>query len=227
MKRRLWSLCQGRHQTSNEDLRRRRRAGPLLSVTLQERADAYRHAVSEFPDSAPAVSASGRWLTGMWLLGNDYRGSGYYGAYPPSFLRRVMALFPDVAPERWLHLFSGSLRADVPGLRIDLREPGNGVVPPTVRADAKCLPFGDGRFDLCCADPPYTPADAEFYGTPGLNKRLVLKEVARVVKSGGHLIWLDTTLPMYAKRDWHHWGMICVQRSTNHRTRLCSLFTKV
>lgn len=196
-------------------------------MTLQERVESYRAAFPQFPDSVPVVSPSGRWLTAMWLLGNAYRGSGYYGAYPPAYLRRVTALFPDVPPERWLHLFSGSLDVSVPGLRVDIRVPGEGVVPPTVRADAKALPFATASCRLCAADPPYTTSDSARYGTGPVNKPAVLREVARVVAPGGFLIWLDTTLPMYSKEQWHHWGLICIQRSTNHRTRLCSLFTRV
>jgi hypothetical protein len=196
-------------------------------LTLAARAAAYAAAFPQFPDSVPVVSPTGRWLNGVWLLGNDYRGSGYYGAYPPSYVRRIQALFPDVPPARVLHLFSGSLRPSVPGVRIDLRPPGDGVEAPSARADALSLPFRDGTFPMCLADPPYTGEDAKRYGTKPVNKRLALYELHRVVAPGGFLVWLDTTLPMYAKKSWHHWGMICVQRSTNHRTRLASLYTRV
>jgi len=198
---------------------------PYRLLTLADRVASYA-AMIPYPDSVPAVSPTGRWLNGVWLLGNNYRGSGYYGAYPPSYVRRIAALFPDVAPERWLHLFSGSLAPDVPGIRVDLRPPGDGVAPASVRADARALPFVDGAIPFCAADPPYTTADAARYGTGTLNKPRVFGELARVVAPGGHLVWLDTTLPLYRKVDWHHWGMIAVQRSTNHRTRLCSMFTR-
>ncbi len=39
-------------------------------------------------------------MYGTWLLGNDYRNrSSFYGAYPPGFLKRLAALFPDVVQE--------------------------------------------------------------------------------------------------------------------------------
>lgn len=204
-------------------------------MTLQERADAYAAAFPQFPDSWPVVSPSGRWLTAVWLLGNAYKGTGYYGSYPPSYLKRVQALFPEFEPNVWFHLFSGSLRPDVQGLRLDRRHSGPGVVAPHVVADATCLPFptackitnGEIGFQITDADPPYTGADAKRYGTGTLNKRKVVRELARVTRTGGHLIWLDTTLPLYRKDMWHHWGMICVQRSANHRTRLCSIFTRI
>ena len=162
----------------------------------------------------------------MWLLGNAYKGSGFYGAYPPSYLRRVRALFPDVPPEVWLHLYSGSLGPEVPGLRLDISmEPGR--MRPSIVADARHVPIRSGSIRLSAADPPYSKPDAVRYGTPiVLNKPQVLRELARVTVSGGFLVWLDTTLPLYDGKVWRHFGMICVQRSTNHRTRLCSLFQR-
>lgn len=196
-------------------------------LTLEDRVKAYAVKFPEFPDSWPVVSPSGRWLTAIWLLGNDYRGSGYYGAYPPSYLRRVQALFPEFPASDWLHLFSGSLKPEVGGIRVDCRPAGSGVVAPSFVADATALPFDASSVRIVDADPPYTKVDAKRYGTKPVNKPKVLRELARVVKVGGHLIWLDTTLPIYRKSEWHHWGVICVQRSTNHRTRLCSIFTRV
>lgn len=198
-----------------------------MIITLDERVQAYRIAFSQFPDSWPVVSPSGRWLTAVWLLGNAYKGSGYYGAYPPSYLKRVQALFPEFEPEVWMHLFSGSLRPEVQGMRIDSRASGDGVIPPTIVADAHYLPFGPAVFPIVDADPPYTKTDAKRYGTKSVNKPKVMRELARVAAVGGHVVWLDTTLPIYRKTEWHHWGMICVQRSVNHRVRLCSLFTRV
>jgi hypothetical protein len=65
-------------------------------LTLQGRRDAYLRA---FPQCADAlwVAGGGRWLYGVWQIGQDYRNaSRYYGAYPHGFLKRVMALYPDV-----------------------------------------------------------------------------------------------------------------------------------
>jgi hypothetical protein len=46
-------------------------------------------------------------LYAQWVLGQDYRSkSGYHGSFPPNYLERVMALFPDA--ERVLQVFSGS-----------------------------------------------------------------------------------------------------------------------
>jgi hypothetical protein len=170
------------------------------------------------------VSPSGRWLNAIWLLGNNYRNkTDYYGAFPPGYMPRIRPLFPEIPAARWVHLYAGSLTAEEPGTRIDLRRDKR----PTLCADARALPLRDASVPIVSADPPYTGKDALRYGTPiVLNKPKVLREIARVTQPGGFLVWLDTTLPMYRGADWYHFGMICIQRSTNHRTRLCSLFER-
>lgn len=186
-------------------------------MTLLERAANYSRTFPNFPP----LRADDRWLDGVWILGNDYRGSGYYGAYPPSYLRRVRALFPDVGDKSLLHLFSGSLPPAVGGIRLDrARE-----TQPDVLADAARLPFRDS-FGLVLADPPYSRIHAAKYAARMINRRVVLHEIAQVTCAGGHLVWLDTQVPMFAKTDWHWYGAIAVIRSTNHAIRLCSLFER-
>jgi SAM-dependent methyltransferase len=162
-------------------------------------------------------------LDGIWILGNNYRtASKLYGAFPPRFLDRVMALFPEIgARSRVLHLFSGSLPPG-PYVRVDVRKP----MTPDLAGNAEALPFRDGSFDLVVADPPYSKQDAEKYDGHMPNRRKVLAEVARVVRKGGNLVWLDTMLPMFAKRNWNWWGAIGVVRSSNHRVRLVSCFER-
>ena len=152
------------------------------------------------------------------ILGNNYKGSGYYGAYPPGYLKRIMALFPDMAPKETLHLFSGSLKG---GLRVD-RNIQNG---PTVVADATALPFKP-YFRLVVADPPYGSSHARKYGFPMVNRRLVLSSVASITMPGGHLVWLDVMPPMFKKLDWHWWGALAIVRSTNHQVRLVTILER-
>lgn len=189
-------------------------------MTLAERARSYAEA---FPDRPPLVvhgAQSGRaWLYGVWEIGNDYRSStGFYGSYPPSYLARLAAVFPDHPRDRWVHLFSGSLRE---GLRIDIN-PSNA---PTILGSAEAVPLRDVAF--IAADPPYTPADAERYGTKMPDRKKVMHSIAASMRSGGHLAWLDTVKPMYRKIEWQLFGEIAVVRSTNHRVRMAFLFERV
>jgi len=186
--------------------------------TLAERADYY-HAA--FPDYPP-LCATDRWLYGMWMMGNNYRGSGYHGAFPPSFLRRVMCLFPEA--EDILHLFSGSLTDDVAGDRMDI----NPDLNPDIVGDAEELSqHVSKQYDLIIADPPYTAEDADHYGTTMVNRNKVVKECYQVLKPGGYLVWLDMVYPMYAKREMQLVGTIGIVRSTNHRVRCVFIYQKV
>jgi SAM-dependent methyltransferase len=187
-------------------------------MTPQQRADAY-HAV--FP-KFPPLRADDRWLDGVWVLGNNYKGSGYYGAYPPGYLKRVYALFPDVMRSSVLHACSGSLQG-VDGITVDL----NPTLRPTICANVHTLPFRDAAFPLILADPPYSKADAVHYATPMVKRNVMMRELARVCRPGGHLVWLDTVLPMFSKTQWHWFGALALVRSTNHRVRLCSIFRRV
>jgi hypothetical protein len=197
----------------------------MKSLHLQQRCDFYAQA---FPWPPPRTDQDqsawldgDRWISGVWVLGNDYRGSGYYGAYPPNFVKRVMALFPDA--QKVLHLFSGSLPPG-PYTRFDIQGSNADII-----GDAHELSkyFGTGSFDLILADPPYTGEDANHYGTPMIRRNKVLAECATILQPEGFLVWLDQVLPMFHKRTLHLCGAIGIVRSTNHRFRVASIFKKL
>lgn len=187
----------------------------------------------KWPDSAPWVGKDGR-LYGMWILGQDYRSkTGYYGSFPPNFLDRVMALFPDAKHKETLHLFSGSLPKGTKGLRVDI----NPKTKPDIVADAHELSTArrvilPGRMEqrihpsLIIADPPYSDEDAKRYGTAMIKRNVVLRECAKVLRPHGWIVWLDQVLPMYRKDQLRLAGAIGVVRSTNHRFRVVSFFRK-
>ena len=181
---------------------------------LSERASFYRETFPLWP--SPNVEHG--WLSAIWLMGNAYGGSGYYGSYPGTYLRRILSLFPDA--EHILHLFSGSLP---PGnyVRFDLKD-------ADVCEDAEQLGthFTQGQFDLILADPPYSQEDAVHYGTPMVNRNKVVKECAKVLQPGGFLVWLDQVYPMYRKTQLKPVGFIGIVSSTNHRFRVATLFER-
>jgi len=190
-------------------------------LPLSYRAKLYRDTFPQFPDSWPWVE-TGRWLNAIWVTGNDYRGSGYYGSYPRGYLPRVLSLFPDRV--RTLHVFSGSLPPRPGEVRVDLLP--NPDARADVKADARHLPFGDRTFDLVLADPPYSSLDAERYGTTMPSRLAVVREIARVLEPGGYLVWLDLVRPMYRKSELEGVGLIGIVRSTNHRVRLATIFRR-
>lgn len=188
-------------------------------MTASERASLYN---ARWPERPP-LAATDRWLYGVWEIGNNYRATGgLYGSYPPGYVERVLAMFPDA--RRGLHLFSGTVKPNGWMTTVDrVRRAAN---CPEVLADACALPFADGTFDFIMADPPYSAPDAERYGVPMVDRRKVLREAARVTAPGGHLVWLDTVKPMYRKIEWTLWGEIAVLRSTNHRVRCAFAFER-
>lgn len=201
-----------------------------MTYDLQDRAELYKAAFPRRSASWPhvVIEQGRRVLYATWVLGPDYRNrSGLYGAYPPGYLPRVMALFPDAAASV-LHVFSGALPRG-PYLRLDLVARVADDPPEfcgSVYA-AEELTRHVGAFDLAAADPPYTAADAKRYGTGTVHRRLAIAALAPVVRPGGHLAWLDTCWPMHNKRQWLTVGRIMVQGSTNHRVRALTLFERV
>ncbi len=192
-------------------------------LTPRDRAKFYNDAHPDYP----AVYESRGWLCGMWMIGQNYAGSGYYGSYPPHFVDRVTSMFPDANdPKRVMHLFSGSVRPG-PYIRVDCRaNPCDGVTPDVVCNAEDLAPFSDASYDLILADPPYSCSDALRYGVPMCDRQKVLAACCRVLRLGGNLAWLDQILPMYRKTELRMWGTIGVVRSTNHRFRCCSLWER-
>ena len=185
--------------------------------TLEERAAHYRDAFPRWKESWPNVSE--RWLWATWIIGSNYKGSGFYGSFPPRFLDRVMSMFGDA--QNVLHLFSGSLP---PGdyTRFDM------VTDADVVGNAEELSkhFAPDSFDLIIADPPYHPQAAKRYGTPMPNRLKVTRECYEVLSPGGYLLWLDTMLPMFRKNQFEWRISIGIFGSTNHRVRGLSGFQR-
>lgn len=203
-------------------------------MTLQERADAYAQKYPQWPASHLHLGLEQEdreVLYGIWLIGNDYRNpTSFYGAYPKGYLDRVMALFPDItryfgigdSNKQVLHAYSGAVPASPDYDRCDLKQEAE------FQCDVVDLPEQTrNTYELVLADPPYSPKDAEEYGTPGVNRGLAMRALAQVTCYGGHLVWLDTTWPMHSKTQWVTVGRIFIQRSTNHRVRACTIFERV
>lgn len=168
-----------------------------------------------FPDFEPLyLSKSGR-IEGLWIMGNNYRTSGYYGAYPHGYLPRVMSLFPGVAETDIIHVCAGSLPS-AGYTRVDK----NPLLHPEICCDAE--EFSRHiirRYRLALVDVPYSNEDAEHYGFPMLSRKKVLAECYEALVPGGWVVWLDQVLPMFSKEQWFWSLAVGMIKSTNHRVR--------
>lgn len=205
-----------------------------MTLTMAQRAAKFALAFPKYPASWPrVVKERGRdVLYATWVLGNDYRNkTEFYGAYPPSYLERAMALFPEMQASETLHAFSGALPSgEYFRLDLDLKDEYRPEMRGNVK-DARALVdrvlSPHHTFQMIYADPPYSEADAKQYGTAMVNRRLATAALAEVTRVGGYLAWLDTVWPIHRKTQWVTVGRILVQRSTNHRVRVLTIFERV
>lgn len=189
-------------------------------MNLEDRIRSYSKN-SGFPSSL-IVGGDGR-LAGIWILGNDYRSkTKYHGAYPPNYLKRVKALFPD--KKSVLHLFSGKVNLEsFPGDTVDI----NLNLNPTFVDDGQSLMgVPVEKYDLILADPPYSGEDAEKYGFTMIKRNKVLGALSRLPQAS-HVCWLDQILPQWSKEIFKLVGLIGIVRSTNHRFRCLSIFERI
>jgi SAM-dependent methyltransferase len=171
-----------------------------------------------FPRYPVTVHDKG-WVYGVWYCGTAWTRVKLHGQYPPTFLDRALALFPDA--EDVLHVPSGTITHGVTVDRIQ-----DEVRRPRIIADAAALPFRAETFDLVLSDPPYTPADSARYGCKPFPLGKAMSEAHRVLRPGGHLGVLHTYYPTYRRKNWKLIGLIAVVTGFQRATRMFSIFEK-
>lgn len=197
-------------------------------LTLTERVESFKGRFPKHPASWPwLVQEKGLpVMYAVWLGGGDYTNkTRYHGAYPHGYLQKLLAFFPDIAPQHTLHAYAGSVpKGDY--LRIDLNPATEPDIVGNVYDVATLV--GARRFRLICADPPYTKIDNLRYGNKGgVDRRRATAALAAVTAPHGFLAWLDTTAPIYNAKDWRIVGRIYIDRSTGHRIRRLAIFERV
>ena len=170
-----------------------------------------------FPKYPMTVEDKG-WVYGVWFCGTSWDKVRLHGQYPPTFLKRAIALFPDA--KDILHCPSGTIEG--PGTTVDMIR--DEVRKPQYLASADALPFADNSFDLFLSDPPYTPADSKKYGCPPFPLNGMMREAQRVLRKGGHLAILHTYYPSYRRKNWKLCGLIAVVTGFMRATRMFSIF---
>ena len=158
-------------------------------------------------------------IEGIWVMGNNYTTkTSLYGAYPYGYLERIYSLFPLI-PNKTLHIFAGSLPESEDYDKVDFN------VGINVEKMSEVIP--NDFYELVLADPPYSVEDCDHYGCCMVKRNVVFKECFKLMKSGGHLIWLDQVLPNYKKTEFKILGRIGMVKSTNHRFRVITIFEKL
>jgi hypothetical protein len=173
-----------------------------------------------FPRYPITVSDKG-WTYGVWYCGTSWTKVKLYGQYPPTFLKRALALFPDA--KDILHCPSGTVVG--PGITIDATK--DDVRCPQIVADASSLPLPDGSLDLVLSDPPYSPADSAKYGHKPFPLGAFMRECHRTIRVGGHLGMLHTYYPSYRRKNWKLVGLVAVVTGFQRATRMFSIFERL
>lgn len=174
-----------------------------------------------FPKYPITVQDKG-WIYGVWYCPTAWMKTHFYGQYPLTFLKRVLALFPDVADKDILHCPSGTVTG--PGVTVDLIR--DEKRQPDYVASADKLPFPDGSFDLYVSDPPYSKADSAKYGCPPFKNRAAMSEAGRVLREGGYYCLLNVRYPSFRRGSWNFIGLIGVITGANRVSRVLSIFQK-
>ena len=172
-----------------------------------------------YPNYPMTVEDKG-WVYGVWYCGTAWGKVKLHGQYPPSFLKRALALFPDA--KNILHCPSGTLLG--PGITIDAIR--DAVRCPQIIADASALPLPDASLDLVLSDPPYTKADSKKYGMPPFPLTRFIRECHRTLKPGGHLAMLHSYIPSFRKQDWNIVGLIAVATGVYRMTRMFTILER-
>lgn len=165
------------------------------------------------------------WIYGTWYCPTAWMKTHFYGQFPLTYLKRVLALFPGA--KDILHCPSGTLTFENNGvthttvdlIRDDQRK-------PQVLASALSLPFPDNSFDLYVSDPPYSNDDSKKYGTPPFNLKKAMDEAHRVLRPGGYWSLLHVRYPSFRRAKWNFLGLIGVVTGANRTIRLHSIFQK-
>jgi hypothetical protein len=169
----------------------------------------------------PVTMEDKGWVYGVWYCGTAWQKVRLYGQYPPGFLARALALFPDARDI--LQVPSGTITA--PGVTVDAVR--DEVRCPQVVASAAAIPLGDHTFDLILSDPPYSTEDSAKYGCAPFPMGGFLREAHRLLRPGGCLGMLHVYYPSYRRKDWRLIGLIAVVTGFARKTRMFSILQKV
>jgi SAM-dependent methyltransferase len=160
------------------------------------------------------------WIYGVWYCGTAWTKVKLHGQYPPGFLKRALALFPEARDI--VQVPSGTLTG--PGITVDAVV--DEVRCPQIQASADAIPLPDDSADLILSDPPYTPTDSTKYGCKPFPMGGFMREAHRILRPGGHLGMLHLYYPAYHRKNWNLIGLVGVVTGFSRATRIFSILEK-
>lgn len=160
---------------------------------------------------------------GHWISHPEADPDGFavFGRFPNGFLRHIvkLQLLGPVARDEILHVCSGTLTER---WTVDLRAEAK----PRIQADGRALPFRGESFSAALIDPPYSDAYARnLYGVDNPRPSWLLREAARVVRSGGRIGFLHVAVP-YAPPDCRLVQVYGISTGVGFRIRALTVFEK-
>lgn len=164
------------------------------------------------------------WAYGVWYCGTSFTKVKLYGQYPPTFLKRALALFPEA--KDILHAPSGQLQ-DLPPGHVTMDMYSDDVRKPMFQGNCDNMPFADGSFDLVLSDPPYSEEDSRLYGCAKFPEKKFMSECRRILRPNGYLGFLAYHYPSYRRDEWQLKGLFAVVTGFSRRTRMFSVFQAV
>lgn len=171
-------------------------------------------------ENGDSISDKG-WSYGVWYCGTSFTKVKLYGQYPPTFLKRALALFPNA--KDILHAPSGSI-SNMPKGHVTLDMYEDDVRRPMFKGDCGSMPFKDNSFDLVLSDPPYSEEDSRLYGCAKFPEKKFMNECRRVLRPVSYLGFLAYHYPSYRRAEWKLEGLFAVVTGFSRRTRIFSVF---
>lgn len=130
--------------------------------------------------------------TTTWLCTNPPKGKQRQ-MFPSRFINNLKRIYP-YQNKKVLWMFSGAVGEE--GDTIDIR-PETGA---TFICSYEHIPVNDGTYDMVIADPPYNQLFSNEWKTDLPKPKHILKEAARITKSGGIIGILHcVVVPCYHK----------------------------
>lgn len=158
--------------------------------------------------------------TDTWLCGGSPR-NGQFQRYPSRFMFNIRKKYPCFLDKNSLHLFSGSCEF---GIGVDFRIESRADVV----AEYNNLPFDCESFSNAIADPPYADHYQNQWHGELPKPKWILREMARVVKSGSligilHIIVIPAYKQLRVKRIAIH-PVLC---GPNNAVRVFNVFERL